>query len=118
MAYQSGLTRQADFRPAKRAKFDKQRAALDAQAQRNDAQRANEIKQENSVNEFNVKQAGKDVEALAGFSKTLTEHLVKRRDAQNEEDMQRGIMSAYTDGNPMVMPKVWHRWVVKTTQHI
>ena len=98
MAYQSGLTRQAGFRPAKRAKFDKQRATLDAQGQRNDAQRSNEIKQENSVNEFNVKQAGKDVEALAGFSKTLTEHLVKRRDEQNEEAMQRGIMSAYTDG--------------------
>ena len=100
MAYQSGLTRQADFRPAKRAKFDKQRATLDAQAQRNDAQRSNEIKQENNVNELNVKQAGKDVEALAGFSKTLTKHLVKRRDDKNEEDMQRGIMRAYTDGVP------------------
>ncbi len=100
MTYQSGLTRQAGFRPAKRAKFDKQRATLDAQAQRNDAQRAREIQDENRVNELNVKQAGRDVEALAGFSKTLTKHLVKKRDEQNEEAMQRGIMSAYTDGVP------------------
>ncbi len=100
MAYQSGLTRQAGFRPAKRAKFDKQRATLDAQAQRNDAQRGREIQDENRVNELNVKQVGKDVEALAGFSKTLTEHLVKKRDEQNEEEMQRGIMRAYTDGVP------------------
>ena len=100
MAYQSGLTRQAGFRPAKRAKFDKQRATLDAQAQRNDAQRAREIQDENRVNELNVKQVGRDVEALAGFSKTLTEHLVKKRDEQNEEEMQRGIMRAYTDGVP------------------
>ena len=100
MAYQSGLTRQAGFRPAKRAKFDKQRATLDAQAQRNDALRSREIQEENRVNELNVKQVGKDVEALAGFSKTLTDHLVKKRDEQNEEDMQRGIMRAYTEGVP------------------
>ncbi len=100
MAYQSGLTRQAGFRPAKRAKFDKQRATLDAQAQRNDAQRGREIQDENRVNELNVKQVGTDVEALAGFSKTLTEHLVKKRDEQNEEEMQGGIMRAYTDGVP------------------
>ena len=99
-AYQSGLVQQAGFQPRKRAKLDKQRAAANAQAQRNQAQQAQTIRDNNAVNEANVRQNGKDLEALSAFSSTLTEHLVENKKKKNEEEMQRGMAMAYTEGVP------------------
>ncbi len=99
-AYQSGLVQQAGFQPKKRAKFDKQRAAFDAQAQRNQATQAQTIRDNNAVNQANVRQSNKDLEALSAFSSTLTEKLVEDKQKKNEEEMQRGVMMAYTEGVP------------------
>jgi len=99
-AYQSGLVQQAGFQPKKRAKFNKQREELDAQVRRGDAQRAASIRDNNAVNVANVRQNGKDLEALSAFSSTLTEHLVENKKKKNEEEMQRGMAMAYTEGVP------------------
>ena len=99
-AYQSGLVQKAGFQPKKRAKFDKQRAERDAQAQRNQATQAQSIRDNNAVRVANSKRAGKDLESLSAFSKTLTEKLVEDQKVKNEEEMQRGIMMAYTEGVP------------------
>ncbi len=99
-AYQSGLVQQAGFQPKKRAKFDKQRAERNAQAQRNQATQAQSIRDNNAVNQANVRQSNKDLEALSAFSSTLTEQLVENKKKQNEEEMQRGMMMAYTEGVP------------------
>lgn len=99
-AYQSGLVQQAGFQPKKRAKFDKQRDAANAQAQRNQAQQAQSIRDNNAVNEANVRQNGKDLDALAAFSSTLTEKLVEDKKKKNEEEMQRGMSMAFTEGVP------------------
>ena len=99
-AYQSGLVQQAGFQPKKRAKFDKQRDTLNAQAQRNQQQQAQSIRDNNAVRVANSKRAGKDLESLSAFSKTLTEKLVEDQKVKNEEEMQRGIMMAYTEGVP------------------
>ena len=98
--YQSGLVQQAGFQPKKRAKFDKQRAERNAQAQRNQATQAQSIRDNNAVNGANVRRNGKDLEALSAFSKTLTEKLVEDQKVKNEEEMQRGMMMAYTEGVP------------------
>ena len=87
-AYQSGLVQQAGFQPKKRAKFDKQRADRDAQAARNQATRAQSIRDNNAVNEANVRRNGKDLEALSAFSSTLTEKLVEDKKKKNEEGKQ------------------------------
>ena len=99
-AYQSGLVQQAGFQPKKRAKFDKQRAERDAQAQRNQATQAQSIRDNNAVNVANVIQSNNDLDSLSAFSSTLTEKLVEDKKKKNEEEMQRGVMMAYTEGVP------------------
>jgi hypothetical protein len=42
--------------------------------------------------------AGKDMQALADFSGTLSNILIKEAEKQNERDMEEGLMMAYTDG--------------------
>ena len=49
---------------------------------------------------INAENAGKDLEALSKFSKTLTDYLVEEQEQKNEEDLQRGIMKAYYEGVP------------------
>lgn len=99
-AYQSGLVQQAGFQPKKRAKFNKQREELDAQVRSGDTQRAASIRDNNAVNVANVRQNGKDLESLAAFSSSLTEQLVENKKKKNDEEMQRGMMMAYTEGVP------------------
>ncbi len=97
-AYQSGLVQQAGFQPKKRAKFDKQRDAFAAQAQRNQRQQAQTIRDNTAVNIANANQSGKDLESLAAFSSSLTEQLIENKKKKNDEEMQRGMMMAYTEG--------------------
>ena len=76
---------------------------LDNQSQifKDDEQRARQAGQLDDANRiFNAKSAGKDMEALSKFSKTLTDYLVEEQKKKNQADMERGIMRAYYEGVP------------------
>ena len=96
--YESGLGQLPGFQPKKRAKFDKQRQAFAAQAERNQRQQSDTIRDDTAVDVANAKQAGKDVEALAQFSTSLTKQLVEGQKKRNEEEKQKGIMDVYENG--------------------
>lgn len=96
--YRSGLPQLAGFQPKKRAKFDKQRQAFAAQAERNQRQQSDTIRENTAVNVANAKQSGADIEALAKFSTSLTKQLVEGQKKKNEEEKQKGIMDVYENG--------------------
>jgi len=96
--YQSGLIDLPGFQPRKRAKFDKQRAERDAQAERNQRVVFESIAQDTKTNIANAKQAGKDMEALATFSTSLSKQLVEDQKKRNEAEMQQGMMDVYENG--------------------
>lgn len=99
-AYQSGLVQQAGFQKKKRAQFNNGRDEAKAQYNRTAQRDANTIRQNTEVNIKNANQNGKDLEALSAFSSTLTEHLVENKKKDNDEEMQRGMAMAYTEGVP------------------
>ncbi len=96
--YESGLAQLPGFQPKKRARFDKQRQAFAAQAERDQRQQLETIRQNTEVDVVNARQSGKDVEALAQFSTSLNKQLIEGQKKRNEEEKQKGIMDVYENG--------------------
>jgi muramidase (phage lysozyme) len=96
-AYQSQL-KDGAFTPVRRAKFDKQRDAINARQERGEQNYLRQLEANSRQEVQNAGMMAKDVEALSAFSKTLTESLVERQKEKNNEEMERGMMLAYTDG--------------------
>ena len=88
--YESGLGPLPGFQPKKRAKFDKQRQAFAAQAERNQRQQSDTIRENIAVDAANARQSERDIEALAQFSTSLTEQLIEGQKKRNEEEKQKG----------------------------
>jgi hypothetical protein len=58
------------------------------------------LAQEQRLINFNDQQIKYNVEALSGFSQTLSKRLTEWQDAKNESLMEAGLMEAYADGLP------------------
>lgn len=57
-----------------------------------------QLQENNKTRQINAQQAGKDLEALSQFSKTLNDQLEKDLKSRNQAEMQEGIMEAYYEG--------------------
>jgi len=57
-----------------------------------------QLQANNKTRQINAQRLGKDLEALAEFSKTLNQQLAEDVKARNEAEMQEGIMEAYYEG--------------------
>jgi hypothetical protein len=57
-----------------------------------------QLQANNKTRQINAQRLGKDLEALAEFSKTLNDQLAKDLKARNKAEMQEGIMEAYYEG--------------------
>ncbi len=57
-----------------------------------------QLQANNKTRQINAQQAGKDLEALSQFSKTLNDQLEKDLKSRNQAEMQEGIMEAYYEG--------------------
>ena len=110
-AYQSQL-KDGAFTPVRRAKFDKQRDAINARQERGEQNYLRQLEANSRQEVQNAGMMAKDVEALSAFSKTLTESLVERQKEKNNEEAH-DLSKRQTDAAQRAPKKKGPTWTWK-----